>query len=159
MCHHREQTSLNLLFIAVALQKPLMAHLKSSLLRDASLFSELCRGKWSAFPLTRLPPPSLLMIIIIFPLFIMSHTPPLRSPLISTSSVRRCKLWGPYRRVTSRLAAGGRRNEWRMNTHFEDATPISFVIISSHALAKQLSLRSQPHGWKCWWGGGHNCVL
>lgn len=90
------------------------------------------------------------MIIIIFPLFIMSHAPPLRRTLISTSRVWRCKLRGLLHHVTSRLAAGGRHNKWQMSTHFGYHPNLCCPYLFSYNLKPTLTLSSDPMAQKRW---------
>lgn len=89
VCHHTEQTSLNVLFIAGASQRSPWWHINNSLQRDASLFSRSAQANEKhSYWLPPPRPPSLLMIIIVFPLFIMIRAPPLRGTGICTSCVQ-----------------------------------------------------------------------
>lgn len=95
------------------------------------------------------------MIIIIFPLFIMIHTPPLTRIPISSSSVRRCTfrvtLKCLFHHVTSRLTAGGRHDKWQMSTHFRYHPHLCCHYLFSYRLKTTCALASDPsqsHGSK-----------
>ena len=79
------------------------------------------------------PAQSPLMTIIISPLFIMSHTPPLTRALISSFSVWRRKFCVAlkcfFHNVTSWLAARGGCDKWRKNTEYE-YQPVSVLSLS-----------------------------
>lgn len=92
------------------------------------------------------------MIIIIFPLFIMIHSPLLTRTLISSSSVWKCKfcvaLKCLFHHVTSRLTAGGRHDKWQMNTlriSPSSLLSLSFFMPSQSHFSSRL--RSQSITW------------